>query len=433
MRVVAFLPVKGTSERIQSKNTTPLDGKKLFLHTLEKLMVCDFIDEVFLDTESDEIYESAKYTGCTYLKRDVQYASNATDGHMLFAQAAEKVDADIYIQILCTSPFISIETIKAGVEILKHESDVDSVVCVKKEKQYCWNVSETEPLYDRENIPNSKDLPDTIIETMGLYMTNRDVALNQRRRYGKKVKLLPVSSVEAFDINYPDDFVVAELIAKGMNQKEIMRLNFVKKFVNSAMLSDVLDDLNISGVISSLRCNFENGKIWGRAKTLKIRELQENEDYTGIYDALQSYQFVTNNDVIMVENECSSLAYFGELNATLAIQSGASATIIGGVTRDSANVKNLDYPVFSKGYNCKDVRKRATTESMNQEICIENVKISPNDLIFGDDDGVVVIPARQVERVLNVLFEKIQMEKNVLQGLFDMKNPLDIVQTVGEF
>lgn len=132
MKVVAFLPAKETSERIKNKNVTVLDGKPLFLHTLEKLMECDFIDEVYLDTESDDIYEMAKYTGCIYLKRAVELASNKTDGHSLFYNEAVKVDADIYVQILGTSPFIKKDTIKRAINVLKETSEFDSVVLVKK-------------------------------------------------------------------------------------------------------------------------------------------------------------------------------------------------------------------------------------------------------------------------------------------------------------
>ncbi len=54
MKIVAFLPVKGTSSRIENKNIKLLDGKPLFLHTLEKLSSCSFIDEVYLDSESEK-------------------------------------------------------------------------------------------------------------------------------------------------------------------------------------------------------------------------------------------------------------------------------------------------------------------------------------------------------------------------------------------
>ena len=55
MKTIAFLPAKGSSDRIGNKNVRLLDGKPLFLHSIDKLLACDFIDEVYLDTESEEI------------------------------------------------------------------------------------------------------------------------------------------------------------------------------------------------------------------------------------------------------------------------------------------------------------------------------------------------------------------------------------------
>lgn len=433
MKVVAFLPVKGTSERIKNKNITLMNGKPLFLHTLEKLTHCNFIDEVYLDTEKDDIYEMGRYTNCVYLKRDPELATNKTDGHSLFYNEAKKVEADIYVQILGTSPFIKPSTIEKGINILKEHGDIyDSVVLVKREKQYTWG--EGGPNYNREHIPNSKDLPDTIIETMGLYITNKDVALNMKRRYGVKPYLLEAEPVESIDVNYPLDFELAEIIAKGLKSIENRKLNFLKKLINSAMLSDVLDDHNIANcIITGLKCNIEGSKIFGRARTLKIRKLKEGEDFHGIYDALKSYTEIADNDVIIVENECPDYAYFGELNTMLSIRSGASATIVGGVTRDRDNVIKMNYPVFSCGYNCKDVRKRATLDSYNRTIQVFGVKISPSDLIFADNDGVVVIPAEYEEIIMKAIIEKISMENDVASEISRYSNPLDIVEKIGEF
>lgn len=431
MKVAAFLPVKGTSERIHNKNTALLNGKPLFLHTLEKLMKCSFIDDVYLDTEKDEIYEMAQYTGCKYLKRDSALATNKTDGHLLFYNEAVKVEADIYMQILCTSPFIDIATIKKGVDVLKNNGH-DSVVLVKREKQYTWN--ELGPVYDREHIPNSKDLPDTLIETMGLYMTNKNVALKMKRRYGNNPYLMDAKPIEAIDVNYPADFDLADIIAKGIKTVENRKLNFLSTMINSAMISDVLDDFGFSNqVITGLRCNIAGTKLFGRARTLKIRKLHENEDFRGIYNALNSYSEVTDNDIIVVENECQEFAYFGELNAMLSIRSGAGGTIIGGVTRDRDNVAAMRYPVFSCGYNCKDVRNRATLESYNRTIAIAGVKIDPNDLVFADNDGIVVIPAKHEGKIMDAITEKLGMENAVSREIMKYTDPMDIVNTVGAF
>lgn len=433
MKIVAFLPVKGTSERIKNKNTTLLNGKPLFLHTLEKLVSCSFIDEVYLDTEKDEIYDMAKHTGCYYLKRDPELATNKTDGHSLFYNEAKNVEADIYVQILGTSPFIKPETIKRGIEILaEHPEKYDSVILVKRDKQYTWENGE--PVYDREHIPNSKDLPDTIIETMGLYITDKDTALIKKRRYGSSPYLLDAEPIEAVDVNYPLDFEFAEIVAKGQKSEENRRLAFLCNLINSAMLSDVMDDLGLHDfVITGLRCNIDGSKLFGRARTLKIRKLEEGEDFNGIYDALKSYAEISDNDIIIVENECPDLAYFGELNTMLSIRSGASGTIVGGVTRDRDNVKKIGYPVFSKGYNCRDVRKRATLDSFNRKISIDGVEISPSDLVFADNDGVIVIPAKYEKNILQAIVDKLNQEHNVASDIASGNNASDIYVKNGAF
>lgn len=424
MKIVAFLPVKGTSSRIENKNIKLLDGKPLFLHTLEKLSSCSFIDEVYLDSESEKIFSLAENVNCNFLKRDPLLATNDTDGHSLFYNEAKKVEADIYIQILGTSPFIKKETIQKGIEVLKTQNKYDSVILVKKEKLYTWN--EQTANYNLEHIPNSFDLPDTIIETMGLYITKKDVALNMKKRIGKKPYLLEASSIEAVDVNYPDEFELANFIAAGMREKERQLFKNLAYKLTSSMLSDIIDDLGFDTTITSLSLNLKNKKLLGRAKTLKIRELNENEDFRGIYAALESYKTIVPNDIIIVENECNDFAYFGEMNANLAIRSGAIGAIIGGKTRDTKEVTDLDFPVFSTGAKCKDVRKRATLESINKKINLYGVEIYPNDLIFADNDGIVVIPKKYEEKVIQKACETINKENNILLDIINDKSIDDI-------
>jgi len=413
MKVVAFLPAKGSSDRVNNKNIKLLDGKPLFLHTLDKLISCDFIDEVYLDTESEEIISLACERNCEVLKRDALLSSNKTDGNQLFMNEVNHVVADIYIQVLCTSPFIDVETIRNGVEILKNESFYDSVVLVRKENFYLWENGR--PSYDLNHIPNSNTLEKTITETMGLYMVRRAVALNLKRRIGEQPFLLEASPLEAVDVNWQEDFELAELIEAGRREKDNRLQNNVKALLSSAMLSDILDDLGCRNqVIRGLFLNLIETKVLGRAKTMRLRKLEKGEDFRGIYNALKSYENVVPNDVVIVENEVENYAYFGELNANLAIRSGAVGVVIGGNTRDSAEVSKLGLPVFSKGYTCQDVRKRATVDHMNRSILIDGVVVEPDDLVFGDREGVVVIPKLYEKRVINLAIEAAAKEKRIL-------------------
>lgn len=431
MKVVAFLPAKGSSERVENKNIKLLDGKPLFLHNLEKLSECEFIDEVYLDSESDLIFELASEVNCKCMKRDPALATNKTDGHQLFYNEAKQVEADIYIQMLGTSPFIKKQTIEKGVEILKKYSKYDSVVLVRKEKQYLWD--DNQPQYDKNHIPNSFNLPDTVVETMGLYIVRKQVALEKKMRFGDNCYLLEAEALEAVDVNYPDDFELASYIAAGKREKERQLFKNISSVLTSSILSDILDDLNIDGVIRDFKLNIPSKRVFGRAKTLKLRALKEGENYEGIYDALNSYDTIVPNDIIMVENECSQYAYFGDLNANMAIRSGAIAAVIGGYSRDVRKVTELDFPLFAKGYVCRDVRKRATTESINKQIQIQGVKINPGDLVFGDSDGIVVIPRHLEQEVLKLAFETISKEKNVVYSIMVGNSAQNILESIGEF
>lgn len=413
MKVAAFVPAKGTSDRIENKNVKLLDGKPLFLHTVDKLLSCPFIDEVVLDTESDDIIALAGDRSCRVLKRDPALASNKTDGNKLFLNEVTHTDADIIIQILGTSPFIEPKTLKHGIDVLRERQEHDSVVLVRRDKLYLWENGA--PAYDRSNIPNSSTLPDTVMETMGLYMMRREDALRTGRRIGDRPYLLEASPLEAIDVNWQPDFDLAELIANGRREKERRLLNNLKGLLSSSMLSDILDDHGYSNqIIRGLFPNLPDAKMLGRANTLKLRALREGEDFRGIYHALQSYHSVIPHDIIMVENEVGQYAYFGELNANLAIRRGAVGVVVGGMTRDSADVIKLGLPVFAKGYSCQDVRKRATVESMSRRICIEGVTVNPEDLVFGDREGIVVIPRVVEAQVIEAAFKVASNEKKIL-------------------
>jgi CMP-N-acetylneuraminic acid synthetase/regulator of RNase E activity RraA len=433
MKIVAFLPVKGNSERIANKNIKILDGKPLFIRALDKLLACSFIDKVYLDTESDHIIELANEKKCLILKRDPNLASNKTDGHKLFYNEVAQVEADIYIQMLSTSPFIHPDTIKKGIDILSNSDEFDSVVLVKKDKQYTWDFETRKTNYDFQNIPNSIDLKDTIIETMGLYIVKKNAAQNLRRRIGEKPFLLEATALEAIDVNYPEDFELANFIAAGIRENERKLFRNISYQLNSALLSDILDDLKFENqIIKGLNLNLEGRKLLGRAKTLKIKEKKE-QDTSSIYDALLTYQTIVPNDIILVENELPSYAYFGELNANLAIRAGAIGAIIGGNTRDNTFVKQLNFPVFSEGYNCQDIKNRGTVESFNKKIRIKGVEINHEDLVFADSEGVVIIPKEIEKIVLEKAKDVIKKENNIVSEVSEGIDVLDIRSRYGDF
>lgn len=438
MKVYAFVPAKGTSERVVNKNMKYLNGERLYIRALKTLLKCTEIDKVFLDTENEDMYKMADYLPIEFMKRENHLANNKTDGHSLFLNEVTKYpDADIYVQMLCTSPFIKPETIDNAIKIIKKNNKYDSAILMKKDKYYFWN--DGTPSYDISRIPNSKDLPETITESMGLYIIKKDTALQIKRRYGTTPYFIWGDLEELIDVNTPEDFSYAEIFARGMKESENKKFRMLKHFLTSAALSDLLDDMKIEkdedcgAVIPGFKCNINGIKLLGRANTLRLKSLDKNEDFRGIYDALTSYEGISENDIICVENEASQYAYFGDLNTRLAIRSGASGAIINGNTRDMVETKQLNFPVFCKGYNSQDVRRRATLDYINKPIKFGEIYIHPGDLIFADEVSIVVLYQKYeheiIERVINTLVN----EKNIISDIVTNKNVHEICEVRGSF
>lgn len=439
MKVYAFVPAKGTSERVENKNKRFLDGDMLYVKALKTLLKCKEIDKVFLDTEAEEMYTAVNYLPITFMKRDPALANNKTDGHQMFINEVKSYpQADIYVQLLCTSPFIKPETIDNAIKILKNSNEYDSAVLMKKDKFYFWDKNQ-KPTYNINHIPNSKDLPETLIESMGLYISKKENALSTKRRFGNKPYLIFGSSEELIDVNTPEDLVFAQTYAKGVKQREISQFKLLKHFMTSALLSDILDTFEVKykkkcgGIINGFTCNIKDDKLLGRASTIKLRKIKKGEDFNGIYNALEHYKYIGENDIIVVENELADYAYFGDINARLAIRAGAQGAIINGCTRDKLATQILNFPIFSRGYNSQDVRRKAVLDYINKPIKINGVKIFPQNLIFIDDCSMGVIYEEHEKEILEAILNNFLNEKGIIEDIVSNKSINDILKQRGNF
>lgn len=434
-KIIVFLPAKGNSNRVVGKNLKLLDGKPLFLHTLEKLSeLSDIFDTIYIDTDSDEIIEISKNVeNVSIMKRDSKFANNKTDGNKLLLNEINYDNTGtIYVQILGTSPFIKKETIIKAINAVLDGADCSFLV--KKEQQYSWN-QKSIPNYDLKNIPNSNTLEPVMIETMGLYVIRKEVALRTEQRVVANGQMIEATPLEAIDLNHPEDFELANFVSAGLREQKRKLINNLKANLSSPMLSDILDDLNITQklIIENLKPNLQYTKILGFAKTMKLRKKRPTDKMEDIYKALDSYEKIIPGDIILVENEIPEYAYFGELNCNLAIRAGAIGAIIGGKTRDSEAVKSHHFPVFSTGNICKDVRGRAVLDSLSQSIVIDDVVIYEGDLIFGDNEGVIVIPKKYIEIVIAESLKRIKSEKEIIFDITKGENINNITEKYGFF
>ncbi len=442
MKIVAFVPAKSESERISNKNTAILDGEFLFKRKLQQLLRVDLIDEVYLDTDSQDLIDKAANLEIKSILRPKELASNKTDGHELFAfECSQVTDADIYIQALCTAPFIDENTIKRAIEQLLANEKADSLIAVSTKKIYSWKNNNPEYGYGR--VPNSVDLPPTIAEAMSLYIVKKPKgAPAPKMRFGKNCILFDITPIEDIDINYPADLAMAEEICLGQRSKRNLRNKLLKAHLSSPILSDILKEMGVKGVTApNFKC-ISGRKILGTAKTLSLVALEDGQkydrnkktdDWKGIYRAYDSYNFVRSGDIIVVATNIPNKAYFGDLNANLAIRAGAEGAIIDGYTRDSYDVNELGFSVFAHDSHCDDIKYEGTLKAMNMPIKLGGIDVANGDYVFADRDGVVIIPEAIWPEVEAQAWHMLRNEAQIRFDILEGKLSSDILSNRGEF
>ena len=218
-KIIAFVHAKGTSERVPSKNLKLLGDKPLFYYAVNNALNSSMVDEVIIDSDSDDILSLGKNFGAVPLKRPAELATNlATGDDLAYWQASNRQNSTVVLQVIPTAPFIKSSSIDNAITLLL-ENDVDSVAGCAKDSFYLWNDGKPS-YYVNGKIPNSKDLKPLLYETTGLYINKTQSVLKNKRRLNPQ-SCLPyiLSKLETVDINTPEDFEFAELLFKGLEYK----------------------------------------------------------------------------------------------------------------------------------------------------------------------------------------------------------------------
>jgi 4-hydroxy-4-methyl-2-oxoglutarate aldolase len=110
-------------------------------------------------------------------------------------------------------------------------------------------------------------------------------------------------------------------------------------------------------------------------------------------------------------------AFWGELMSTRARYLNAAGAVLNGFVRDAEGIAALGFPTFSRGLYAQDQGPRGKVIDFRVAIEIEGVRIAPGDLIFGDREGVLVIPADVETEAVEAALEKASTENRVATAI----------------
>lgn len=215
MSIACFIPIKSNSERVQGKNFRVLNGKKLYEYVIEHSVSAAVFDDIFVDTNSDEIKEFAENCGCKIIERREELTRNTANGNDLLNYHFDQFpDYDYYFQLFATAPYLQPDSIKACVENLTGSGIYDSCFTAVKHYGFFW-LNNTSINYRPCILPRSQDMLPVVEETTGLYGITRQALQKYHCRIGALPYIHFVSKFEAVDINTEEDLRIAEHIGRS--------------------------------------------------------------------------------------------------------------------------------------------------------------------------------------------------------------------------
>ena len=212
MKTVALIPIKLNSKRIPCKNIRSFfDGTPLMYFIQKTCLESKLIDEVYVYC-SDESVKNYLLPGVKFLKRPEFLDADYVNANDFICEFIKVVDADIYVNAHATSPFAKTATIDDCIQKVL-SGEYDSAFCAESIKMFLW--TRGKPLnFDPDHFPRTQDLPDIYGETSIAYVFTKESFIKYNRRLGKKPYIREVGKIEAMDIDYPEDFDIANAVYK---------------------------------------------------------------------------------------------------------------------------------------------------------------------------------------------------------------------------
>ena len=213
MKTVAYIPIKTNNERLPNKNTLRFcDGTPLIHFIQRTLLQIDEIDEIYMFCSDDNIREYC-LDGVDFIMRPKYLDTSSATPQDIMREFISTVESDIYLTAHATSPFVSVAHIDECVKMVKY-AEFDSAFTAKRLNKLLWNHSAQPVNFNPAQIPRTQDLPSIYAEVSAAYVFEKEIFTKYNRRIGINPKIIEVGDIEALDIDYPEDFKVANAIYK---------------------------------------------------------------------------------------------------------------------------------------------------------------------------------------------------------------------------
>jgi len=230
MITVAVVPCRAGSERVPGKNVRAFADRPggLTAIKLAQLKACRTLDGIVVNTDDDEVVRIAREIdsttdgpAITIVPRPPTLATSTARTDDVIAHVAETTPGDLLLWTHVTSPFVDAAIYDRAVTLFRSldARGHDSLMSVSRLQEFVWG--EHGPAnYDRAvaRWPRTQDLPAWAVVTSGIFLCPRATMQRTGDRIGQRPYLFEVDRITALDVDWPDDFALAECVYRARHE-----------------------------------------------------------------------------------------------------------------------------------------------------------------------------------------------------------------------
>ena len=222
-KISFFLPTRKGSERVKNKNTRPFAGIEggILKLKLQQLLNIERVEDIVVSTNDEQTIEVAKSFGnprIRVIERPEHLCLSSTVIEDFIDYIPSVVESEHIFWVHATAPFADESVLNKAldtyIEALS-SGEYDSLLSVNKIQQFLWSATENKCInHDRSKVkwPRTQDLEPLYEISHAFYINSRDNYLKYHDRIGEKPYLFELDKLHAYDIDWEDDFAIAEMI-----------------------------------------------------------------------------------------------------------------------------------------------------------------------------------------------------------------------------
>ena len=227
LNYIAIIPARGGSKGVPKKNIKFFLGKPLVQHSIDYARESNFIDQIILTTDSEEIMQIGRKNNITVLKRPKKLSGDEATTESVIEHAISLMkfsENTIYILLQPTSPLRPQNSLD---EIINNfnENECDSMLTITPIHPLTWKISNNMPecMYDYLNRPRRQDFKDKNLiydENGSVYIFKHNLFIKELNRLGGKIGSFIFSHEYGKQIDTPLDFELLETLGKYLKRTE---------------------------------------------------------------------------------------------------------------------------------------------------------------------------------------------------------------------